>query len=1024
MYGSERQASTYGGVSRWPIALVVVAVILLGGAGRAAASGPTWWKVDTHQHSAFSGDARADLGVDAAIDKSQNYNAVFVTDHDRLNSFSIQGANGNFVDYRDALSGRWLPKTLGSTSSSTNAVVTSPVHSGANSLHLAVTSSSTSNGRTFVYAKRGANLLSGDVTLDFWVRPVRIDAGSGVDVSVSLGGDATSGVRAYGYTTTDGVPHPGKSTVLVWQLGAARVASSSATTHVITNQLPYTLGTWNHYVLDVTTGAASWTPSGGATTSLSTGGLDSLSAADQPADYAVLGYVKMEASAINATADAYFDDYVLKDATPHCPAADFVYRNSLIDSGRFNGQNASGQSFVTFPAREMGQNNHSQQFNFAITSASQFYDVYSDSVSNDAQLCASTNTSSAPWKFAYYGSDNIASVQASGYPAQDNHPGVTDSTTDVVNTQAHGADAVEVRTSADYSSTWDAILQQNHQVIGTYGSDSHEGVGTGTPADFIDAPNLTLDGLMHSLFEGRLYMAPNNFGRRIVFNVDPGSPSPYPARYPVYVPAGQTSASVHLAISDGLAAGETVRWIYDSGSGDHTITDTPSGASYEATKTVPLSGSFIFVRAEIRDSAGSLIANTEPIFFEDVSGLPAGVSYHIDSIFAASGCACSVAISKGITASTWNATSNTLSLTLTNKSQSTSELLLTSASAPHAVTIDGSNIAQSGSLSAFQSATGPAWFYDASAGLLHLQDVQGSGASTVSIAFGGGGGTDLPPSVPAGLTATAVSATEVDLAWSASTDSDGTGVAGYHVFRNGALVATVSSGTSFADSSLSPSTQYSYTVSAFDTANNESAQSTAAVATTLSGGSTPLFSDDFESGNLSKWSGASGVVVQSSIVSSGPHAARATATGSPAFAFKTFATSNSQLYYRLRFNVQSQAATSMYLLRMRAAPNSPIMGLYIGSTGILCYRNEFALTNTCSSVSPSKGVWHTALVHVIVNGSASTVEVWFDGAKLISKTDNLGMGGVGRIELGDSASGKTFDVALDDVVVDTNALTP
>jgi hypothetical protein len=200
---------------RWPITLLVLGVLLIGCVGRAAASAPTWWKVDTHQHSSFSGDAPGDLGLDAAIDKSQNYNAIFVTDHDRLSSFSIQGANRNYIDYHDALSGRWLPKTLGSTSSSTNAVVTSPVHSGTNSLHLAVTSSSTTNRRTFVYAHRGPNLRSGDVTLDFWVDPVRIDSGSGVDVSVSLGGDATTGVHVYGYTTADGTPHPGKSTVLV-----------------------------------------------------------------------------------------------------------------------------------------------------------------------------------------------------------------------------------------------------------------------------------------------------------------------------------------------------------------------------------------------------------------------------------------------------------------------------------------------------------------------------------------------------------------------------------------------------------------------------------------------------------------------------------------------------------------------------------------------------------------------------------------------------------------------------------------
>jgi hypothetical protein len=237
----------------------------------------------------------------------------------------------------------------------------------------------------------------------------------------------------------------------------------------------------------------------------------------------------------------------------------------------------------------------------------------------------------------------------------------------------------------------------------------------------------------------------------------------------------------------------------------------------------------------------------------------------------------------------------------------------------------------------------------------------------------------------------------------------------------------VTSGTSYKDQSVSPSTQYSYAVSAFDTANKESGQSSPAVVTTPAGGGgggTPLFSDDFESGNLSKWSGSSGMLVQTAIVSSGTHAARATTTGSPAFAFKTFAATNNQLYYRLRFNVQSQGSTTLYLLRMRTVANGAIMGLYVGSTGILCYRDDVTLVNSCSSATPTKGAWHTALLHVIVNGSASTVEVWLDGTKLITKTDNLGTTGVGRVELGDHASGKTFDVALDDVVVDTNALSP
>jgi hypothetical protein len=66
----------------------------------------------------------------------------------------------------------------------------------------------------------------------------------------------------------------------------------------------------------------------------------------------------------------------------------------------------------------------------------------------------------------------------------------------------------------------------------------------------------------------------------------------------------------------------------------------------------------------------------------------------------------------------------------------------------------------------------------------------------------------------------------VSLAWNASTDN--VGVAGYHVYRNEVLIGT-SSTTSFTDTTASPSTQYSYTVRAFDAAGNESGDSLPAV---------------------------------------------------------------------------------------------------------------------------------------------------------------------------------------------------
>lgn len=93
------------------------------------------------------------------------------------------------------------------------------------------------------------------------------------------------------------------------------------------------------------------------------------------------------------------------------------------------------------------------------------------------------------------------------------------------------------------------------------------------------------------------------------------------------------------------------------------------------------------------------------------------------------------------------------------------------------------------------------------------------------------------PSVPADVSAKAVSSAEVDIAWSPSTDNRR--VAGYTIRRSGTRIATVTGDTSFEDTGLSPSTQYTYTVEAFDSSNNVSGQSKVASATTPGAETTP-----------------------------------------------------------------------------------------------------------------------------------------------------------------------------------------
>jgi chitodextrinase len=87
------------------------------------------------------------------------------------------------------------------------------------------------------------------------------------------------------------------------------------------------------------------------------------------------------------------------------------------------------------------------------------------------------------------------------------------------------------------------------------------------------------------------------------------------------------------------------------------------------------------------------------------------------------------------------------------------------------------------------------------------------------------------PSIPTGLTATAVSSSRIDLSWSASTDN--VGVSGYRVYRDDTLVATLGNVTAYQSTGLNASTTYSYRVDAFDAVGNASARSVSASATTL-----------------------------------------------------------------------------------------------------------------------------------------------------------------------------------------------
>jgi chitodextrinase len=133
----------------------------------------------------------------------------------------------------------------------------------------------------------------------------------------------------------------------------------------------------------------------------------------------------------------------------------------------------------------------------------------------------------------------------------------------------------------------------------------------------------------------------------------------------------------------------------------------------------------------------------------------------------------------------------------------------------HGNMTEDTNVSSLGSYSATASNSGGGW---------GMQMVAFRSAGTTS-----GSGDTTPPTVPTGLAATVVSSSQINLSWTASTDN--VGVTGYRVYRNGTQVASTAT-TAYSDTNLNANTSYTYTVSAYDAAGNNSAQSASVSATT------------------------------------------------------------------------------------------------------------------------------------------------------------------------------------------------
>jgi hypothetical protein len=773
------------GCGRSVLSAVAIACALV-----APASANTWFKVDPHVHSSnVSGDSAQDLGLIADAGKRLGFDAMFVTDHTASHVKEIGGVISNHLvldddllqwpasDYAATSPPGGAPAGGGGPESRTVELASSPVKSASRSLHVAA--SSARYAESFVWTKRGPSLHAGDIILRFSAYPTRIDAGSGMFVSVSIGGDETmAGRPPIGYTTRDEVAHPAKHDVLIWQLGTPRPSSSDPSARMIAHDLGYTLDRWNDYTINVSQAIR-----------------DEIPAADQPHDMNALTMVKLAAAADGGTADGYFDAVKMDTSADLTQGQEFVRRNELI-------HHWDSPDFRLFASQEVGYSRHAQRFSFPITDPSQF---------------AAFKTGIAA----------IPDIQSAGYPAQLNHPGLPGGVTsaEAIANQDYGAEIVETSERGEsglnkdvMTDNWDAVLQQGVQVIGTWTSDSHRPDKMG-PASYLYASGPSFDALTRTLFEGRQYDAYADFAGRAIFNAD-GSTEPAAARYPVMVSPDARLARVRLKITSGIPHGSRVVWVRN---GEIVDSEPVSGTSFDERRSFPISGPYGYVRAELRSSADLRLLQTEPLFFRAAgSPLPAGMTYAVTGVTTADGAGYVNAAVRGLTGSSWDAPTRTLQLMLANPAASLAALRVTTGGlSPSAVAVGGRSVDAATSGAAFEAATGSSWWYDAATRELLVKALAGDAVATTHVAVTLYDDPMTSPPSPTGLTSTHVGARDVALHW---TGGGGTTV-GYRVYRDGQLLQDLPLGTNdLSDLELTPGTRYRYAVEAYNVAEGRSAR--------------------------------------------------------------------------------------------------------------------------------------------------------------------------------------------------------
>lgn len=191
---------------------------------------------------------------------------------------------------------------------------------------------------------------------------------------------------------------------------------------------------------------------------------------------------------------------------------------------------------------------------------------------------------------------------------------------------------------------------------------------------------------------------------------------------------------------------------------------------------------------------------------------------------------------------------------------------------------------------------------------------------------------------------------------------------------------------------------------------------------------TTIFSDGFESGDFSKWTGTSGSpTVQSIVKNSGTYAMECAFTGGYASigCYEEWGTAYSTVFSRFYFQLSAVGGTYVGILWGLQTPGySTLFDLYVNSGGLLLSA-PLQSVNDYYSTTINANTWYCVEVEFVSASSGGGYRVYLNGNLVIDDLNyNTASYTWYRAAYGWYDNSVTFNSFIDDVVVDSSYIGP